>query len=140
MKKLCCSLMVLSVLAGCATVQPQQAVSQLDTRTEKYETADCRAARDVALAYDDNRGIRVGVGIGLGLFLGPFGIPVAIAVDMHQKQKRDAVLNELTRHCGDALPAEMQPTALPVAAPATPPRRISNPGSPGCSHGVPGAC
>jgi hypothetical protein len=143
MKKLACSLLVLSVLAGCATVQPQQVVTQLDTRAEKYDTADCRSAREVALAYEDNRGIRFGVGVGLGLFLGPFGIPVAIAVDMHQKKKRDAVLTELTRHCGEVLPGDMQqtaPTALPVAGPASPPRRISNPGSPGCSHGVPGAC
>lgn len=98
MKKLAVSLGALA-LTGCATLQPQQAVSQLDVRAEKYDTQECRAARQVALTYDDNVAARVGIGLGLGLFLGPFGLPFAIAADVHQTQKRDAVLAELKRHC-----------------------------------------
>lgn len=93
----------LVVLAGCAAT-PQQAVTQLDGHGEKYDTQECRAARQVALTYDDNTGSRIGVGMAAGLLLGPFGIPLALAMDLSQKNKRDAVLTELKTHCEGPLP------------------------------------
>lgn len=99
---------VVAMLAGCAA-SPQQHVTQLDTRGEKYDTAECRAARQVAMGYDDNVGSRVGVGLALGLFLGPFGIPVAMAVDGSQASKRSAAVTELKKHCEGPLPAGYKP-------------------------------
>lgn len=104
MKSVALAVAVSLLLAGCAAVQPQQAVGQLDQRGEKYDTQECRAARQIALGYDDNVGSRVGVGLALGLFLGPFGIPLAMAVDSSQAQKREAVIGELKKHCEGPLP------------------------------------
>ncbi len=89
----------LSLLCGCATVTPQQAVNQLDQKAEKYETQECRSARQIALSYDDNVSGRMGLGLGLGLLLGPFGIPLAAMADASQADKRNAVLAELKKHC-----------------------------------------
>jgi hypothetical protein len=97
-------------LAGCAA-SPQQSVNQLDVRGEKYDTAECRASRQVAMSYDDNVGSRAGVGLALGLFLGPFGLPIAFAMDMNQKEKRDAVISELKRHCEGPLPVSYKAPA-----------------------------
>jgi hypothetical protein len=102
MKRVLAAIVVAS-LAGCA-VQPQLAVSQLDVRGEKYDTAECRAARQIALTYDDNTAGRMGLGLGLGLLLGPFGIPFAMMADASQAQKRDAVNAELKKHCEGPLP------------------------------------
>jgi hypothetical protein len=52
------------------------------------------------MAYDDNVTGRVGLGLGLGILLGPFGIPLAIAADANQAEKREAVMAELKKHCG----------------------------------------
>ena len=41
----------------------------------------------------------MGLGLGLGLLLGPFGLPFAIAADMSQSEKREAILAELRKHC-----------------------------------------
>ena len=99
MKKLIVALTVLS-LSGCATtVTPHQAVNQLDQKAEKYESQECRGARQIALTYDDNVSGRMGLGLGLGLLLGPFGIPFAVMADSSQADKRNAVLAELKRHC-----------------------------------------
>lgn len=90
----------LALLAGCATtVTPQQAVTQLDQRGEKYESQECRNARQIALSYDDNVSGRMGLGLGLGLLLGPFGIPFAMLADSSQADKRNAVIAELKKHC-----------------------------------------
>jgi hypothetical protein len=86
-------------LAGCATVQPQQAVNQMDPRSERFNTQDCRQARQIAMSFDDNVGGRMGLGLGLGLLLGPFGLPFAIMADASQAEKRNAVLAELKKHC-----------------------------------------
>lgn len=99
------SVAALAVLTGCATVTPQQAVNQLDQRGEKYETQECKNARQIALSYDDNVTGRMGLGLGLGLFLGPFGIPLAAMADVSQADKRNAVLAELKKHCEGPLPA-----------------------------------
>jgi len=90
----------IALLAGCAaTVTPQQAVNQLDQKAEKYDTQECRSARQIALTYDDNVGGRMALGLGLGLFLGPFGLPFAFMADASQADKRNAVLAELKKHC-----------------------------------------
>lgn len=86
-------------LAGCAA-QPQQTVVNLDTRSSKYSSEECRMARQTALSYDDNVGARVGGGLALGLLLGPFGIPLAMAMDSAQNDKRQAINTELVKHCG----------------------------------------
>ena len=97
-------------LVGCATtVTPQQAVNQLDQRGEKYETQECRGARQIALSYDDNVSGRMGLGLGLGLLLGPFGIPFAVMADSSQADKRNAVLAELKKHCEGTLMASRGP-------------------------------
>ena len=97
-------------LVGCATtVTPQQAVNQLDQKGEKYETQECRNARQIALTYDDNVSGRIGLGLGLGLLLGPFGIPFAIMADSSQADKRNAVLSELKKHCEGTLTANRGP-------------------------------
>jgi hypothetical protein len=109
MKILVAGLAVLS-LVGCATnVTPQQAVNQLDQKAEKYETQECRSARQIALSYDDNVSGRMGLGLGLGLLLGPFGIPFAVMADSSQADKRNAVLAELKKHCEGTLTANRGP-------------------------------
>jgi len=94
------TLPLIGALTGCATVQPQQAVGQLNPQSPKYESVECRNARQTAMAYDDNVTGRVGLGLGLGILLGPFGIPLAIAADANQAEKREAVMAELKKHCG----------------------------------------
>lgn len=97
-------------LAGCtSTVTPQQAVNQLDQKGEKYDTQECRGARQIALTYDDKVPARVGLGVGLGVVLGPFGIPLAVMADSAQADKRNAVLAELKKHCEGPLPASRGP-------------------------------
>ena len=115
-----CRLAALSLTAlvsGCATViQPQQAVNNLDSRGQKYGTQECQQARQVALNYDDNVSGRMGLGLGLGLLLGPFGLPFAIAADASQKEKRDAVLLELERHCESSGASDARPSSEDVEA------------------------
>ncbi len=103
--KLIISGVALVSLVGCTTVTPQQAVNQLDQKTEKYDTQECRNARQIALTYDDNVSGRMGLGLGLGLLLGPFGIPLAVMADSSQADKRNAVLAELKKHCEGTLPS-----------------------------------
>ncbi len=104
MNKPIAALVLASFLAGCATVTPQQAVTQLDQRGEKYNTQECQQARQIALSYDDNVSGRMGLGLGLGLLLGPLGLPFAAMADSSQADKRNAVLAELKKHCEGALP------------------------------------
>lgn len=113
-------------LAGCAA-QPQQTVVQLDTNAPKYASDECRAARQTALAYDDNAGTRIGAGLALGILLGPFGIPLAMAMDASQNDKRQAINTELVKHCGGNL---LQSTFKVV-----PPKDANNT-STACSQGA----
>ena len=109
MRNILIGLTVLS-LVGCATtVTPQQAVNQLDQRGEKYDSQECRGARQIALTYDDNVSGRMGLGLGLGLLLGPFGIPFAVMADSSQADKRNAVLSELKKHCEGAFTSNRGP-------------------------------
>jgi hypothetical protein len=109
MRNILIGLTVLS-LVGCATtVTPQQAVNQLDQRGEKYDSQECRGARQIALTYDDNVSGRMGLGLGLGLLLGPFGIPFAVMADSSQADKRNAVLAELKKQCEGAFTSNRGP-------------------------------
>jgi hypothetical protein len=121
MKKISSLLLFALILSGCATprVTPQQAVNQLENNTEKYETTECRNARQMAMTYDDNVGGRIGIGMGLGLLMGPFGIPMAAAVDKNQNDKREAVITELKKHCeGEIVVAQnSKPKSLKPDAP-----------------------
>ncbi len=121
MKKTSSLLLIALILTGCATprVTPQQAVNQLENNTEKYETTECRNARQMAMSYDDNVGGRIGIGMGLGLLMGPFGIPMAAAVDKNQNDKREAVITELKKHCeGEIVVAQnSKPKSLNPEAP-----------------------
>ena len=98
--------------AGCAA-EPQKTVNELDSKNPNYSTPECMEARKVALQYDDNVAGRAGIGIGLGLLLGPFGLPIARAVDASQNDKREAINEEVRKHC--AGPAK----AVPVGATAS---------------------
>jgi hypothetical protein len=109
MKNLIVALTVLSLFGCATTVTPQQAVNQLDQKAEKYESQECRGARQIALTYDDNVSGRMGLGLGLGLLLGPFGIPFAVMADSSQADKRNAVLAELKRHCEGSVTSNKGP-------------------------------
>lgn len=105
----------LLALAGCATVeQPHSVVQQLNSATPKYQSSACRQARQAALIYDENVGERVGLGVGLGLFLGPLGLPLAMAADASQAEKRKAMVSQLREACeGELAPsADSSPTGV----------------------------
>lgn len=93
-------IVALALLAtGCATQRPHEMVQKMDKESTKYQTAECAAARKLALEYDENVPSRMGIGLGLGLLLGPFGLPFAIAADVSQGEKRKAVASEVERAC-----------------------------------------
>lgn len=93
------AIVVLALLTGCATQRPHEMVQKMDKESPKYQTAECAAARKLALEYDENLPSRMGLGLGLGLLLGPFGLPFAIAADAGQAEKRKAVASEVERAC-----------------------------------------
>lgn len=94
------AIVALALLAtGCATQRPHEMVQKMDKASPKYQTTECAAARKLALEYDENVPARMGLGLGLGLLLGPFGIPLAIAADVSQGEKRKAVASEVERAC-----------------------------------------
>jgi hypothetical protein len=113
------------LLSGCAA-QPQKTVGELDVSHPNYQTAECLEARKVALNYDDNVAGRMGIGLAAGLLLGPFGIPLAMAADAAQNEKREAVNKEIQKHCGgaprsvptkaDVIPAAHTPAPAPSAS------------------------
>jgi hypothetical protein len=97
----------LIALAGCATVEaPHSVVQQLNSSTPKYQSSACRQARQAALMYDEKSGERIGLGVGLGLLLGPVGLPLAMAADASQAEKRKATVSQLREACeGELAPS-----------------------------------
>ena len=87
----------LLLLNGCAST-PQEEVGELDTNHPNYVTIECREARSIALQYDPKVAERMGAGFLLGL-LGPVGIGLAVAVDINENEKGEAVVNELKLQC-----------------------------------------
>lgn len=99
----------LLALGGCATVEaPHSVVQQLNSATPKYQSSACRQARQAALIYDEKSGERIGLGVGLGLLLGPFGLPLAMAADVTQAEKRKATVSQLREACE----GELAPSAI----------------------------
>ena len=88
---------VIIFITGCAST-PQEEVEQLDVTHPNYSTIECREARSIALQYDPKIAERMGAGFLLGL-LGPVGIGLAVATDVAQNQKGEAVINELKLQC-----------------------------------------
>jgi hypothetical protein len=97
----------LFALTGCATVEaPHSVVQQLNSATPKYQSSACRQARQAALIYDEKSGERIGLGVGLGLLLGPVGLPLAMAADASQAEKRKATVALLREACeGELAPS-----------------------------------
>lgn len=103
----------LALLAGCATVEsPHTLLQQMNTKAPRYETEECRLARQDALAYDENVGGRVGAGIAIGLLLGPVGLPLAVAGDAAQAEKRKAAVAQLRDACEGELPGGPSAAAM----------------------------
>jgi hypothetical protein len=86
-------------LAGCAAANPQETSLKLNMQDPLYDTADCRAARQTALLYDDKVPQRAAEGVAIGLLLGPFGLPIAAGIDANQDKQRKLLNWELTRSC-----------------------------------------
>lgn len=117
---------VITILLSSCAAQPQKTVGELDVAHPNYQTAECLEARKVALNYDDNVAGRMGIGLAAGLLLGPFGIPLAMAADAAQNEKREAVNKEIQKHCGgtprtaapkaDVIPAAHTPAAAPSSS------------------------
>ena len=95
--KLVLFVLLVIIVTGCAST-PQQEVEQLDTAHPNYSTVECREARSIALQYDPKIARRMGTGLLLGT-LGPVGIGLAVATDVKQNQKGQAVINELKLQC-----------------------------------------
>ena len=95
--KLVLFVLLVIIVTGCAST-PQQEVEQLDTAHPNYSTVECREARSIALQYDPKIAGRMGTGLLLGT-LGPVGIGLAVATDVKQNQKGQAVINELKLQC-----------------------------------------
>ena len=95
--KLFLIILLIIFITGCAST-PQEEVEQLDTAHPNYSTIECREARSIALQYDPKIAERKGAGFLLGL-LGPGGIGLAVATDVAQNQKGEAVINELKLQC-----------------------------------------
>lgn len=88
------------LLAGCAAVPtPHEKLARMDTQAPRYASTECRQARLAALEYDENVGGRVGMGVGVGVLLGPLGLPLAVAADAAQADKRRAILAQLQAAC-----------------------------------------
>jgi hypothetical protein len=80
-------------------MQPDKYAGTLQTTDPKWESADCKQIRVAALSYDDKVGGRMAIGVASGLLLGPFGLPLAIAADANQEEKRKAFTREVHLRC-----------------------------------------
>lgn len=111
MRRVIGSVLVVALLAGCATV-PQKKLGTLDQADAKYHSAECVEARDLALQFDNKVFTRIGTGLALGL-LGPFGLPIAISADLHQNDMRKQMNAEIDRRCHSE-PGESPPAPKPA--------------------------
>jgi hypothetical protein len=113
MKRLLCVTAGAVILSGCATYEsPHTVLQSMDAKAPRYETDECRQARQEAMAFDENVGGRVGVGLALGLFLGPLALPLAAAGDVAHGEKRKAAVALLKDACDGDLAAGPSGPAL----------------------------
>lgn len=86
------------MLAGCVT-QPANYAATLSVQDPKWNSSECEQIRLAAINYDDKVGQRVAIGLASGLLLGPFGLPIAVAADMNQNEKRKMFAREVHMRC-----------------------------------------
>jgi hypothetical protein len=90
---------VLALAVGGCSSTPQQTLTKLDHRDQKFASAECSDIRARAVHYDDKVAERAVTGLALGLFLGPFGLPFAAAADASQEEQRKGFNREITLRC-----------------------------------------
>lgn len=101
-------LAAVSMLAGC-TMQPDKYAGTLAITDPKWNSQECKDVRLAALSYNDKVGGRIAIGLASGILLGPFGLPIAIAADANQEEKRKAFTREVHLRCSSApLPKNLQ--------------------------------
>jgi hypothetical protein len=102
------AVVLLLALSACTSV-PAEYATTLSTQDPKWTSPECKQIRLAALNYDDKVGQRMAIGMASGLLLGPFGLPLAIAADANQEQKRKLFAREVHMRCSSLpLPKELR--------------------------------
>jgi TPR repeat protein len=84
-----------------ASADPPDLSSLMDTAAPKYNTPECRAAREKASAYDNHLMGNLVLGVALGLAFGPFAIPGQVGIEQNAERRDQDMANELFSACGD---------------------------------------
>jgi len=105
MSKTFCAMLIAPVflfasVQSAASMDGAEIVAKLDASAPRFQSDDCKAARNTMANYGGHVGERILEGAFFGVLLGPFGLPMAFGVDMREARIANMLVEELQNACG----------------------------------------
>lgn len=84
---------------ACTTVPPQSTALAVDPSQPKYNSWNCKLARQAALASQRHTGEEIGVGVGMGVAVGFVALPLAIVGGLADAEEQEALSAAVRQEC-----------------------------------------